>query len=61
MIWGEAAAKAVNPHIQWTCGHCPHAAAEEEERETVKPEKPDLEYIMDSEPDLAEEPGNLVD
>ena len=50
-----AAAKAVK-----TANPSPHAAAEEE-KESVKPEKPkepDVEYTMDSEPDLAEEPDD---
>ena len=52
---GVAAAKAVKP-----ANPSPHAAAEEE-KESVKPEKPkepDVEYTMDSEPDLADEPDD---
>ena len=52
---GVAAAKAVKP-----ANPSPHAAAEEE-KEAVQPEKPkepDVEYTMDSEPDLADEPDD---
>ena len=52
---GVAAAKAVKP-----ANPSPHAAAEEE-KESVKLEKPnehDVEYTMDSEPDLADEPDD---
>ena len=52
---GVAAAKAVKP-----ANPSPLAAAEEE-KESVKPEKPkesDVEYTMDSEPDLADEPDD---
>ena len=55
MGMGVAAAKAVKP-----ANPSPHAAAEEE-KESVKPEKPkepDVEYTMDSEPDLADEPDD---